>query len=87
MEGNGDLAMTAGQLADWTRALFEGEVIDPEAVQTLTDTAFDNGDGSAEIPGWVSVGPDLLGTPVITASGAAATPGTTPSPRGSPSRA
>ncbi|WP_106362482.1 serine hydrolase domain-containing protein [Glycomyces artemisiae] len=69
MEGNGDLAMTAGELADWTRALFEGEVIDPEAVQALLDTTFDNGDGTAEIPGWVSVGPELLGTPVITASG------------------
>ncbi|GAA2286768.1 hypothetical protein GCM10009853_047480 [Glycomyces scopariae] len=69
MEGNGDLAMTAGNLADWTKALFEGEVISPAAVETLTGTAFDNGDGTAEIPGWISVGPDMFGTPFVTASG------------------
>jgi CubicO group peptidase (beta-lactamase class C family) len=69
MEGNGDLAMTAGQLADWMKALFEGEVVDPVAVEVLTSTRFDYGDGSAEIPGWVSVGPDVFGTPLITASG------------------
>ncbi|GAA1671481.1 hypothetical protein GCM10009830_16870 [Glycomyces endophyticus] len=69
LEGNGDLAMTAGQLADWTKALFEGEVIDPAAVEALEATRFDYGDGTAEIPGWVSVGAEVFGVPLVTASG------------------
>jgi CubicO group peptidase (beta-lactamase class C family) len=69
MAGNGDLAMTAAELNAWTAALFAGEVISPAAVDMLRSTAFDNGDGTTEIPGWVSVGPDLFGVPVITASG------------------
>ncbi len=69
MAGNGDLAMTAAELNAWTAALFAGEVISPAAVETLRTTSFDNGDGTTEIPGWVSVGPDLFGTPIITASG------------------
>ncbi|MFG3340333.1 serine hydrolase domain-containing protein [Glycomyces sp. NPDC048151] len=69
LAGNGDLAMTAAELGAWTRDLFTGEVISPKATDLLLDTAFDNGDGSVELPGWVSVGPDLFGAPVITASG------------------
>jgi hypothetical protein len=69
MAGNGDLAMTTGDLAAWTKALFEGEVIDPEAVEVLEAIEFDNGDGTAEIPGWVSVGAEVFGTELITASG------------------
>ncbi|SDD59775.1 serine hydrolase domain-containing protein [Glycomyces harbinensis] len=51
MAGNGDLAMTAGELADWTTALFAGEIISPEAVDLLLGTGFDHGEGSSEIPG------------------------------------
>ncbi|RRS01771.1 serine hydrolase domain-containing protein [Glycomyces terrestris] len=69
LDGNGDLAMTTGELAEWTRALFEGEVIDPAAVEVLESTRFDYGDGTAEIPGWVAVGAEVFGTPLVTASG------------------
>ncbi|GLI42715.1 serine hydrolase domain-containing protein [Glycomyces algeriensis] len=69
MAGNGDLAMTAAELSDWTQALFAGEIIAPDAVDLLLGTVFDHGDGTAEIPGWVSIGPDMLGVPVIGASG------------------
>jgi CubicO group peptidase (beta-lactamase class C family) len=69
LAGNGDLAMTAAELGAWTRGLFTGEVISPDAVDLLLGTSFDNGDGTAELPGWVSVGPDMFGAPVITASG------------------
>lgn len=69
LAGNGDVAMTAAELRDWTRGLFTGEVISPDAVDLLLGTTFDNGDGTAEIPGWVSVGPDMFGAPFITASG------------------
>ncbi|MBO3731509.1 serine hydrolase domain-containing protein [Glycomyces niveus] len=69
LAGNGDLAMTAAELRDWTDALFTGGVVSEDAVELLLGTRFDNGDGTAEIPGWVSVGPDLFGAPVVTASG------------------
>ncbi|MDA1358339.1 serine hydrolase [Glycomyces luteolus] len=69
LAGNGDLAMTAAELHAWTRGLFTGEVIAPEAVDLLLGTGFDNGDGTEELPGWVSVGPDVFGAPLITASG------------------
>jgi CubicO group peptidase (beta-lactamase class C family) len=69
LAGNGDLAMTAAELGAWTRALFNGGVISEDAVDLLLDTGFDNGDGTTEIPGWVAVGPDVFGAPVITASG------------------
>jgi CubicO group peptidase (beta-lactamase class C family) len=69
LAGNGDLAMTAAELGAWTRGLFTGEVISPAAVDLLLGTSFDNGDGTAELPGWVSVGPEMFGAPVVTASG------------------
>lgn len=69
MAGNGDLAMTAAELSAWTKALFAGEIISPDAVDLLLGTVFDHGDGTAEIPGWVSIGPDMLGVPIIGASG------------------
>ncbi|WP_162181560.1 serine hydrolase domain-containing protein, partial [Glycomyces tenuis] len=69
MEGNGDLAMTASELAAWTAALFEGEVIAPEAVELLTGTVFDQGDGTSEIPGWVALDETAYGVPVYTVAG------------------
>jgi CubicO group peptidase (beta-lactamase class C family) len=69
LAGNGDLAMTAAELSSWTAALFQGEIISPDAVDLLLGATFDLGDGTAEIPGWVSIDPDLLGVPVIAASG------------------
>lgn len=69
MAGNGDLAMTAAELGAGTAALFTGELLSPEAVDMLMSTGFDHGDGTAELPGWVSIDPELLGVPVIAASG------------------
>lgn len=69
LAGNGDIAMSAAALGTWTRGLFTGEVISPDAVDLLLGSSFDNGDGTMEIPGWVSVGPDMFGAPLITASG------------------
>ncbi len=52
LTGNGDLAMTAPELAAWTRALFTGDVVAPEAVGLLETTVVDQGEGTAEVPGW-----------------------------------
>ncbi|GAB4005969.1 hypothetical protein GCM10029992_55340 [Glycomyces albus] len=77
LAGNGDLAMTAGELASWTSALFEGEIISPEATALLTGTEFGHGDGSTELPGWVALDAEDFGSPVYASAGGAATPGTT----------
>ncbi|WP_084546747.1 serine hydrolase domain-containing protein [Glycomyces arizonensis] len=69
MSGNGDLAMTAADLASWTEAMFDGEVIAPEAVEQLTGTVFEHGDGSVEAPGWVAFDASVYGTPVYTVAG------------------
>lgn len=69
MTGNGDLAMTAADLASWTAALFGGEVIAPQAVERLTGTEFAHGDGSVEVPGWVAFDASVYGAPVYTTAG------------------
>ena len=69
LAGNGDVAMTVEQLATWTHDLFTGEVLPPATVDLLTGTRFDNGDGTAEIPGWVAVDGATIGEPFVTASG------------------
>lgn len=69
MAGNGDLAMTAADLATWTSLLFAGEIIAPEAVEALRATGFDHGDGSTELPGWVALDAEAYGAPVVMAAG------------------
>ncbi|MCD0443391.1 beta-lactamase family protein [Glycomyces sp. A-F 0318] len=69
MSGNGDLAMTPADLATWTSLLFAGEIIAPGAVEELRGTAFDHGDGSTEIPGWVALDAEAFGTPVVMSAG------------------
>ncbi|RKS10527.1 CubicO group peptidase (beta-lactamase class C family) [Nocardiopsis sp. Huas11] len=69
LDGNGDLAMSAPDLAAWTHALFTGGVVPPEAVATITAPGFDHGDGTAEAPGWVSLDASVHGTPALASSG------------------
>lgn len=69
LEGNGDLAMTAAELATWTRALFAGEIISPEAVATLRATGFEHGGGATELPGWVAVDAEAYGVPAVMSAG------------------
>lgn len=69
LAGNGDLAMTTRDLAAWTHALFTGGIVGPGAVDLLDELRFDQGDGSAEAPGWVALDAEALGEPVLTAAG------------------
>ena len=69
MAGNGDLAMTAADLASWTRAMFDGEVIAPRAVDLLLGTAFERSDGSVEVPGWAVLDASVHGAQVYTTAG------------------
>jgi CubicO group peptidase (beta-lactamase class C family) len=69
VEGNGGLAMTMPELAAWTRALFTGEIIAPQAVQTMTTAGFKTGGGRAETPGWVAYDRSEFGQRVFAGAG------------------
>ena len=62
--GNGDLAMTAPQLATWAGDLFTGDL-----GSHVRDLVFDHGDGTTEIPGWVAFDDSLFGAPFLGAAG------------------
>lgn len=73
MEGNGGLAMTMRDLARWADALFSGQVVSGEATETLRTLSFDQGDGTSEVPGWVSFDPSLYGEPAYAVAGGGGT--------------
>jgi CubicO group peptidase (beta-lactamase class C family) len=53
VEGNGGLAMTTGELARWTHALFTGRIVTPASVDLISGPGHDLGGGRSETPGWV----------------------------------
>jgi CubicO group peptidase (beta-lactamase class C family) len=70
VDGNGSVAMTVPQLADWTRSLFEGELLSPESTELVANPGFDHGDGTGETPGWVVFDEDSpFGEPFIGTAG------------------
>lgn len=69
LDGNGGVAMTARELAVWTRALFNGEIIGQDAVDNMVALRFEQPEGSVEIPGWVSIGSEAFGEPIFGSSG------------------
>jgi CubicO group peptidase (beta-lactamase class C family) len=72
-EGNGGLAMAMGELAGWAGALFSGELLSDEATETLRTLTFDQGDGTAVIPGWVAFDSEQFGEPAYAAAGGGGT--------------
>jgi len=68
-EGNGGLAMTAVDLAEWTRALFTGQVVSASSAKTIAEPGFDLGDGRGETRGWGSHDESFFGTPFLGAAG------------------
>ncbi|MFH8990328.1 serine hydrolase domain-containing protein [Streptomyces sp. NPDC017940] len=69
LEGNGSLAMTAGDLAAWARALFTAKVVSAESVKVISKPGHDLGDGRAETPGWVAFDASVYGKPFLASSG------------------
>lgn len=69
MAGNGDLAMTTGELAAWTHALFTGQITSRGAAAAIARPGFDHGDGTAETPGWVALDESRFGEPVLAVAG------------------
>jgi len=54
-DGNGGMAMTSEDLATWTQALADGEIIAPEAVETMTSVVWNHEPGVGDALGWVIV--------------------------------
>jgi CubicO group peptidase (beta-lactamase class C family) len=69
LAGNGDLAMTMGDLAAWTDALFSGEIVSPASAAVIEQPGFDQGDGTGEAPGWVTIAPEVYGERLLTTAG------------------
>ncbi|WP_433364466.1 serine hydrolase domain-containing protein [Actinoplanes sp. CA-142083] len=69
VEGNGGLAMTAGDLAAWTRALFTGKIVSDAATTAIAvpGRAIDAHRGEA--PGWVAFDATRYGEPFLAAAG------------------
>ncbi|MEM7092189.1 MAG: serine hydrolase domain-containing protein [Actinomycetota bacterium] len=69
LDGAGGVAMTAQDLARWTRALFTGDLLPNDGVSSLLELRFDQGDGTVEVPGWVGIDEEPFGEPVYGTSG------------------
>ncbi len=69
LDGNGGVAMTGLEMAAWTRALFTGGILSPDATEQLTAIKKRIDTETSELPGWVELHPQILGEPAITASG------------------
>ncbi|UYM07580.1 serine hydrolase domain-containing protein [Solicola gregarius] len=69
LSGNGDLAMTTHDLASWTHALFDGDVVSRTSTRGIARAGIDRGDGTSATPGWVRFPASAYGEPVIATSG------------------
>lgn len=69
LAGNGDLAMTTGDLARWTYALFSGEVVSKRSTRLIARPGFPRGNGRTATPGWVTFAKPVYGEPVVATSG------------------
>jgi CubicO group peptidase (beta-lactamase class C family) len=68
-EGNGGLAMTAGDLAAWTRALFTGRIVSAAATAAIATAGRPIDAHRGETPGWVAFDATRYGEPFLTAAG------------------
>lgn len=69
LDGNGGVAMTTLEMAEWTRALFSGEILSEDATESLTSIRKRHPGGGSELPGWVELPPQVIGERLILASG------------------
>lgn len=68
MNGNGGIAMTPLEMAEWTTALFTGQLLSSEATELLLSTSTLL-PGERELPGWARLDRSLFGEPAIVTSG------------------
>jgi hypothetical protein len=71
LDGGGAIGMTPSELAEWTRALFSGEIISDRAVEMLMSTTSHlASDEAVELPGWGRLDRDVIGVNALVTSGA-----------------
>ncbi|WP_182887584.1 serine hydrolase domain-containing protein [Microbispora sp. H10885] len=68
-EGNGGLAMTMPDLAEWTYALFTGRVVTPASAGLVARPGWPLGNGRSETPGWVAFDRSVYGERFLSAAG------------------
>lgn len=68
LQGNGDIAMSAALLADWTRDAFTGGLLPSEAVDRMLTPAVDD-DGQGVTIGWGRLDSEVLGEVAVGAAG------------------
>jgi CubicO group peptidase (beta-lactamase class C family) len=72
VQGNGDVAMSADQLAGWTHDLFTGEggIVPADQLALVTEPAIEDDDtGQGITMGWVRLDAEAFGEPVLAAAG------------------
>ncbi|KAA9373381.1 serine hydrolase [Microbispora cellulosiformans] len=69
VEGNGGLAMTVPDLAEWTYALFTGRVVTPASAEVIARAGWPRGDGRSETPGWVAFDRSVYGERFLSTAG------------------
>lgn len=69
VDGNGDIAMSMRNLARWTFALFNGQLLSKNSTEAVTRSGFNHGNGTSETPGWVAYDPSNYGEPGFAAAG------------------
>ena len=68
MEGNGLMAMTPLEMAEWIYALFNEEILTPEATEHLLSTSTLLA-GEKELPAWAEIGPARFGERIFATAG------------------
>jgi CubicO group peptidase (beta-lactamase class C family) len=69
LDGGGAIGMTPSELAEWTRALFSGEIISDRAVAMLMSTTSHLAGEAVELPGWGRLDRDLIGVDALATAG------------------
>lgn len=68
LQGNGDVAMSAALLAEWTRDAFTGTSLPPAAIDRMSEGVVDD-DGQGVTVGWGRLEADVFGEVAIGAAG------------------
>ncbi|MGI9615563.1 MAG: serine hydrolase domain-containing protein, partial [Acidimicrobiales bacterium] len=68
MEGNGLMAMTPLEMAEWIYALFNEQILTPEATEHLLSTSTLLA-GDKELPAWAEIGPNRFGERIFATAG------------------
>lgn len=69
MEGNGLMAMTPLQMAEWIYAFFNRRILSPEATEQFLQTSTRLAGEDKELPGWGEVDRTRFGEPIFVTAG------------------